>query len=526
MTPSQAPGGQEDDGRSLACDQCGTPQDPGQTFCDTCNAVLRWSASPAKPAPAPPAQSGPAPSSPAHADPVASGPIPSDRAQSGPMPSGPMPSGPMPSGPAYSQPMPSSSAPSGPMPTGPMPSGSPAYGSASVPMPLPDEQQSAYPRDTRASWAASQRPATPPAYDAAPAYGSTPAQDFDPGYAAHGQGAAQDFDPGYDPEATATEPLPRADGHPAQDHSGGEQPWQGGESAADRARALLVPVDDPQAQQERSQYVAPVLPGRPEPVRPGVRAPGEAQIQGGILCPWCSTPNMPERHFCSRCAMRMAGGEDEAIRSSWWRRMFDRDNREQPWAGDRPRLRRQLGRIFRWVAMAAVAALVVTGLFHVPQGWRAARDHFSKRASIAPDSYRASHSWPHHGASLVFDKLSNTYWAPGYSEAGTGEWVEADFSQPVDILNVGITSGQSAHAETLSKSALPHRIDARVTMDNGKVVTKQIILDQVAGFQERSLQVHDVTSVRFILNTAYGISSKKQVAIAEIELFGPSQGGS
>ncbi|WP_250306704.1 hypothetical protein, partial [Streptomyces sp. A 4/2] len=39
----------------------------------------------------------------------------------------------------------------------------------------------------------------------------------------------------------------------------------------------------------------------------------------------------------------------------------------------------------------------------------------------------------------------------------------------VTLLNIGITAGESTHADTLSKSALPHRVQARITEDSGKV---------------------------------------------------------
>ncbi|MBP0462206.1 zinc ribbon domain-containing protein, partial [Streptomyces montanisoli] len=291
-------------------------------------------------------------------------------------------------------------------------------------------------------------------------------------------------------------------------------------------RALLVPVDEPQARPEREQPVAPVLPGRPEPVRPGVRAPGEQQIQGGIPCPWCGTTNRPDRHFCTRCAMRMSESPDGGARAPWWRRLFDRDNREQPWAGERPRLRWQFGRIVKYVVWAAVLGLAVWGVTNIGTGVSAVRDHFANRASIAPDTFKASHSYSHHSPKLAFDKYSNTWWGPGYAESGQGEWIEAHFQQPVNLLDVGITSGESAHADSLSKSARPHRMQALVTTDDGKTHTMDLILDQTSGFQSRAFRYHNVTSVRFTLGTAYGTGPKKQVAIAEIEFFGPSQGGS
>ncbi|MCX4549377.1 zinc ribbon domain-containing protein [Streptomyces sp. NBC_01267] len=469
MTASQPPGDPRGEERTQVCDQCGTRQGSEHTFCESCNAVLGWSAGTS--APAPSGQGAPTPSAPA--------------------PSAPAPAAPAPSGQSPSWQAPHGQAPYGQEPFGQSPSGQSPFGQS-------------------AQAAAPGAPAAP--------------------------GASGTWDTGREEDDTLeTPPVPASGSAPgtvpaqpgpdqAGDWSGARPPEPDAASDAERARALLVPVADPRAQPDRPPTVAPVLPGRPAPARPEVRSLGEQDIQGGVACPWCSTANSPERHFCSRCAMSMATRPGNEARRPWWRRMLDYRNREEPWAGDRPRLGWRLGRILRWVVWAAVAALAVTGLFHVGDGISAARDHFAKRASVAPDSSSASHSYPHHGPGLAFDKVSNTWWGPGINESGGGEWLEAHFRDPVTLLNIGITAGESTHADTLSKSALPHRVQARITEDSGKVTTKELILDQSAGFQSRSFRFHNVTSVRFILETAYNAGPKKQVAIAEIEFFGPSQG--
>jgi hypothetical protein len=423
MTASQAPGHHEDrtqapaqaavdagtqagtqEEPTVVCEQCGTRQDPHQAFCESCNAVLRWSPGP----------------------------------------------------------------------------GRPAAGGAAA--------------------------AASPAGQAAPAARAEPA--------AAGRREEDDTleTPPVPTDGTATDPGPAAD--------------QDAAAAAERARALLVPVADPQALPDRPPTVAPVLPGRPAPVRPEVRAPGEQDVVGGLACPWCGTANPAERHFCSRCAMSMTAGPADGARRPWWRRVLDHRNQEQPWAGDRPRLRRTLGRVLRWAVWAVVAALAVTGLVHVGDGIDATRDHFAKRVPVAPDSATASHSYPQHGPGLAFDKFNNTWWGPGITGSDQGEWIEAHFQEPVNLLDVGITAGESTHADTLSKSAIPHRIDARVTTDDGKVTTKTLLLDQASGFQKRDFDFRDVTSVRFTVVTAYNTSSTRQVAVAEIEFYGPSQAGS
>jgi hypothetical protein len=495
MTTSQASGDHGGEEQVLVCEQCGLRQEPGKTFCEMCNTVLHW-----KPGALAASQSAEAASGSAargatrpDATPPSGHAAPWDAAGSAPG-SGFAPGAGTTQGPGSTQ-------GAGTTPGfGPAPGFGPPRGYGD--------------QDTA--------PGTPAGAGAVPGDGRMPAPGAGPNddtmeiavFNRPRNSAARTSSSTPDTAPAGTGAVP-----------GASQPLPDEKSAAERARALLIPVADPQGEPERPQSVAPVLPGRPAPVRPEVRNVGNQEIYGGIACPWCGTPNQPDRHFCVRCAMTMVRKmEDEMRRRSWWRRLIFR-NREVPWAGDRPRLRRQLGYILRWVAWAAVLALVVTGLFNVGTAVQAVRDHFSKRVSISPDSVLASRSYPKHGAGLAFDKVSNTWWGPGITEAGQGQWLEAHFQQPVTLLDIGITAGESTHADTLSKSALPHRIQAVITMDTGQVVRKDLVLDQVAGFQQRSFQFHDVSTVRFVLDTAYNTSSKTQVAIAEIEFFGPSQDG-
>ncbi|MEV6594797.1 NADase-type glycan-binding domain-containing protein [Streptomyces acidicola] len=294
-------------------------------------------------------------------------------------------------------------------------------------------------------------------------------------------------------------------------------------SAAERARSLLIPVSDPEPRAPASPAVAPVLPGRPVANRPQVRAPGpESGPDGGLPCPWCSTPNRPDRHYCGRCAMPMAGGDRRpSDRQPWWRRLPGFRAEETPWAGDRPRLRRGFGRVMNWAVGALVLALIVTLVLNIGAGVDAVRDHFAKRAPVVPTSVKASRSYAGHGAGLAFDKLSNTWWGPGVSP-GEGEWIEARFDRPTRLLDLVVTSGVSTKVDQLQESALPRLIEAQITTADGKTSTRSITLDQSAGGQRRKFRVGEVVAVRFILRSAYAAGAKKQVSIAEIEFFGRS----
>ncbi|MFJ1808818.1 NADase-type glycan-binding domain-containing protein [Streptomyces sp. NPDC088157] len=295
-----------------------------------------------------------------------------------------------------------------------------------------------------------------------------------------------------------------------------------GDTMAARARSLLVPVADAEPRPAAPPSVAPVLPGRPVADRPQVRAPGPVQgEQYGVACPWCATPNNPDRHFCVRCAMPMTLEDRSSIRLPWWRRLFNR-NGETHWAGDRPRLRRTFDRILGWLVAAVVLTLLIIAGVNTPAAIQATRDHFAKRAPVAPDSFAASRSYPGHKPDLAFDKINNSWWGPGVSESGEGEWIEARFDEPTRLLDLIITSGTSVRPDQLTQSALPHRIKATITLKDGKTITRQITLDQSAGPQPRAFRVGEVTKVRFTIESSYMASASKQVALAEIEFIGPS----
>ncbi|MEV5160168.1 zinc ribbon domain-containing protein [Streptomyces sp. NPDC053728] len=290
--------------------------------------------------------------------------------------------------------------------------------------------------------------------------------------------------------------------------------------ASARARALLVPVTDQRASAPAPD-VAPVLPGMPAAARPRVQAPGGEPADGtGPPCPWCEVGNRPDRHFCRRCGMSLAErpGIPEA-RRPWWRRIRDFGNGPAPWAGDRPRLRRGIGRIVTWIGYGLALGLVIYAAFHVSTAWNAARDHFAKRAQVSPDSAVASRSFGGHPPKALFDKVNNSWWGPGVSQGAEGEWVEARFQEPTRLLDILITSGISTKPADLSEAALPHRMDAVITTADGRKTTRHITLDQMSGPQQRKLRAQDVVSVRFVIRSAFNAGSDKQVSMAEIEFF-------
>ncbi|MFE2461563.1 NADase-type glycan-binding domain-containing protein [Streptomyces sp. NPDC059402] len=481
------------------CAECGTRAEPGQSFCDACGAVLSWeqtgAARNAQPAVAKSDQS------PAAFDAFAGAGVPparTDRPATAPAPA---------------------------------PASAPAPGSASASASASASDGTVEP----APGALGDNPTVPQQRRTEGPEGASAADGTTGGAGRAGEAGspgttAQHRDPAPD-ETAPTAPVPSAATAPtapvpsAATAPPAPAPAALSDTMSDRARSLLVPVADPEAPAPTPPpAVAPVLPGRPDADRPQVRAPGhQPDIANGPPCPWCSTPNRPDRHYCARCAMPLvASGDQATTRAPWWRRLFGGRRQETPWAGDRPRLRRVFDRIGTWITVAVVATLAVLGFMYIPDGIENTRDHFAKRAPVSPDGIKASHSFPGHDPKLLIDKLSNTWWGPGISESGQGEWVEATFTEPTRLLDVIITPGVSSRANKLQESALPHRIKATITMKDGSVKTRDLTLDQGAGGQRRPFRVGEVTKVRFTIESAHAASANKQVAIAEIEFFGPS----
>ncbi len=289
-----------------------------------------------------------------------------------------------------------------------------------------------------------------------------------------------------------------------------------------RARALLVPVADRTRAVPQAPEVAPVLPGTPLAARPTVRQPGDEHTPHGDACPWCGTSNQPDRHFCRRCAMRLAESPGGPQRRPWWRRLLDFRGREAPWAGERPRLRRDLGRIVRWTLTLAVAvALVITVANEAAPATHAVEDHFATRAQIHEIAFSASHSAASQPASLAGDGYNNTAWGSGYGSANTGQWLQANFASPQHLLNVIVTPCAGSESDAISIDACPSQMEAFITNNSGKVTTQQINLDDGQA-QTFGMDARDVVSVRFVIESIYGESPTKEVAIAELEFFGPS----
>lgn len=301
-----------------------------------------------------------------------------------------------------------------------------------------------------------------------------------------------------------------------------------GAEALERARPLVFPVEEATGDPDNPRAL-PVLPGRPVPARPQVRAAVVERYMGGVLCPWCDTPNPRERHFCRVCAASLAGvGMARRRRTAWWRRLLlmDRRGREAPFAGQRPRLRRGIGRI-GGIVVAAVLGATAVGIVSVEAGpvSKGIEDHFAKRVEVVPGGMTASHSDPAHGPGQAVDGYNNTYWGDGYSGSGSGVYLEASFSQPEHLLDVIVTPGISVQPDQFGSEARPQVLLATFVHADGHGSQKTFDLDDTPGPQKFAADEGDTVKVRLTIESTYGASAAREVAIAEVEFFARSRSG-
>ncbi|MFF6844553.1 hypothetical protein ACFY8X_38185 [Streptomyces tanashiensis] len=318
-------------------------------------------------------------------------------------------------------------------------------------------------------------------------------------------------------EAPATVPVPEAGTEPeetptARAAAGGPTPGEAASPAPENpsdtvVRSLLVPV--PGSRPAEPAVAAPVLPARPEAARPAVRAAAApAPVEGGTPCPACSLANTPGRHFCRFCATPMV---PERLSTA-----------EGPYAGRRPGLARDGSRVLvRALIATAVVAVVVGGVFGGPPAARAVQDHFATRVPVHPVAWAASHAAPKHEPKLAGDGYSNTWWGTGYAGDSAGQYLEARFAEPTDLLSLLITPGSAKNTTQADGQATPQTFDLVVKDAAGELhVSHHRIND--GGTQRVDLRVRDALSVQLVLRTAWRADPRKQVAVAELEFFGRS----
>lgn len=397
----------------------------------------------------------------------------------------------------------------------PAPADASAPASADAPAPASADTPDSAPADTSDS-ASADTPASASADTPAP----EPDSEAVPGPPS--EAVPEPGPPDQEPSPAAGEPAAsagRAAPAAGQSASGAWQPLAGnGQSAPaaekERARALIVPVGDP-----RAAATGPVLPGHPEVTLPYVVLMPETDDSGGRPCPWCTAANPVDRYFCRRCAMSLA--EEPGSAHRWWRRLLGWWGRAIPFAGERPRLPRDPGQLFRWMA----ALIVVIAVLSAATLWggdavAAVENHFARSHLQPVATMTASSSDTTRPVWNLHDGYNNTWWGDGVTGRGTGVHLDATFAQPQDPLDIVITPGAGIAQDAFTAESSPQTIGLTMTSADGKTTSKTLSLVDSPGPQTFAVQGSDITRARLTIESSYlGSSPKSEVAITEIEFF-------
>ncbi|MFC8418328.1 serine/threonine-protein kinase [Streptomyces coelicoflavus] len=147
--------------------------------------------------------------------------------------------------------------------------------------------------------------------------------------------------------------------------------------------------------------------------------------------------------------------------------------------------------------------------------------------TVLPDEVKASRSYRGHGPELAFDREDATWWGPGVTGSGAGEWIEGRFDAPTRVSELVFTSGMSTQLDAFGVSAMPKRVTVTFTTDAGKAVERDLMLNWVVGGQHFVFDVGKVLAVRFTVKSSYQADEKAQenaqVAISGVELLSSNE---
>ncbi|HEV7978929.1 NADase-type glycan-binding domain-containing protein [Amycolatopsis sp.] len=264
------------------------------------------------------------------------------------------------------------------------------------------------------------------------------------------------------------------------------------------------------------------------PQRQGLQVPDEPPPlnPGDLICGNCGLGNVPSRKFCGRCGASLAQAETVAV--PWWRRFFPARKAKELEAGTRPRRRRGSGearrRVGRVVRRTIAVAVVVAGVLYatVPPLRSAVNTQavglknevagifVTQYAPVRPTKVIATAANPDHGANLVSDNASNTYW----SASGDREQaLVLTFDRAVDLRKAIVRIGIGADFQSAHRPQKLHLV-----YSTGK--TYDLSLVDIPDAQEVTLENSaGSTSVELHVVALHRSLQGNDVAISEIELF-------
>jgi len=288
-----------------------------------------------------------------------------------------------------------------------------------------------------------------------------------------------------------------------------------------------VSADEPLSRRPTS--VAPTI-TRPRPGLRRVEQPTRRHA-GDLICGQCGEGNDPTRHFCRRCGSELA--EAVAVQQPWYRRILNRlfgdRTREAGWRPNRvggPNVTGMFMRVVR-LAIAAVLVIGVLAFLLIPPFRNAVVNKVTAGVTairkivhpnfdpIHPVGANATTSTPGHLPPLAIDTFANTYWAASANDKAPVLILR--FSGPVDLAEIGVTSGASGTAPQDQFVAQPRPHQVHLVFSNG--YTADLALSDIKTAQFNPIDAQQVTSVEIhVLSTwAPAGAAPSSVAIAEVE---------
>jgi hypothetical protein len=126
-------------------------------------------------------------------------------------------------------------------------------------------------------------------------------------------------------------------------------------------------------------------------------------------------------------------------------------------------------------------------------------------------------------ATQANDGTSNKFWAPAATGDANGEFLRAEFDEPIRLLHVIVTPGVSTKQPEFLAAGRPRVLSLMVTDDDGKVSRERLELADTAGPQTFDVVHADVERLRLtIVSSKQGTQPGTPVAIAEVEFHGRS----
>jgi hypothetical protein len=231
------------------------------------------------------------------------------------------------------------------------------------------------------------------------------------------------------------------------------------------ASALVAPPKEDTPAPDKAEQPAALKPQAAAPARPPVqkRPPTRRLEPGDLICPDCGEGNPTTRKFCSRCGASLETAQ--VVKKKWWQRFIPGRGPKKRKAGDRPSARKTrksfpmkvLGIFFGGVSRVIGVICLIFGLLYglVPgirdgvnekvtslkdtvNGW-----FHPTRTEVLPTDVFVSASSKGHGANLLKDTATNTFWAAHVPKAGSNVHltITYSFSTKFNLKNLAIWNG-------------------------------------------------------------------------------------